>query len=289
MRVLEDEGSGYVSRPDLTAAFTPDTAVAVGEFNEWQGLAIDYYYPMVDAELSEGYDIQAGYTVSIPLENYQGETLSGTLTIPLPQGYDGATARIKNGAAASSYTATTVTFPLTLDVSGNTAEAFELLIEYREAQEPVQPPVIIAGANGSWQKSGTDGLSFTSDAEYADFLKVMVDGKELKTTDYTVKEGSTIVTLNAAYLETLSVGKHTLEIESKNGIAKTEFTITAVQGGDDSQTGGTTPQEPGKNEGAVTSPQTGDNSNMLLWVALLFVSGGVLTAATYRKKKHAKR
>ena len=86
VRVLEDEGSGYVSRPDLTAAFTPDTAVTVGEFNEFQGLAIDYYYPMVDAELSEGYDIQAGYTVSIPLENYEGTTLSGTLTIPLPQG-----------------------------------------------------------------------------------------------------------------------------------------------------------------------------------------------------------
>lgn len=280
-----------MSRPDLTAAFTPDTAVAVGEFNEFQGLAIDYYYPMIDAQPSEGYDIQAEYTVSIPLTDYEGETLSGTLTIPLPKGYDGATARIKNGAAASSYTATTVTFPLTLDVSGNTAEAFELLIEYKKAQEPAQPeaPVIIKGAGGTWQNGSKDGLSFTSDAEYADFLKVMVDGKELKTTDYTVKEGSTIVTLNAAYLETLSVGKHTLEIESKNGIAKTEFTITAVQGGDDSQTGGgTTPQEPGKNEGAVTSPQTGDNSNMLLWVALLFVSSGVLTAATYRKKNMRK-
>lgn len=289
VRVLEEGDVDYSLAPELSATFTPDTAVTVGEFNEWQGLAIDYYNPMVDAQLSEGYDIQAGYTVSIPLENYEGTTLSGTLTIPLPQGYDGATARIKGGASASSYTATTVTFPLTLDVSGNTAEAFELLIEYKEAQEPVQPPVIIAGANGSWQKSGTDGLSFTSDAEYADFLKVKVDGNDLDASNYTVKEGSTIVTLNAAYLETLSVGKHTLEIESKNGIAKTEFTITAVQGGDDSQTGGTTPQEPGKNEGAVTSPQTGDNSNMLLWVALLFVSSGVLTAATYRKKKHAKR
>lgn len=96
---------------------------------------------------------------------------------------------------------------------------------------------------------------------------------------------SRVVTLNAAYLETLSVGKHTLEIESKNGIAKTEFTITAVQGGDDSQTGGTTPQEPGKNEGAVTSPQTGDSNNILLWVALLFLSGGVLSVVTYKKKK----
>ena len=286
VRVLEEGDAEYSPAPELSATFTPDTAVTVGEFNEFQGLAIDYYYPMVDAQLSEGYDIQAGYTVSIPLENYQGETLSGTLTIPLPQGYDGATARIKGGASASSYTATTVTFPLTLDVSGNTAEAFELLIEYKEAQEPVQPPVIIAGANGSWQKSGTDGLSFTSDAEYADFLKVMVDGNDLDASNYTVKEGSTIVTLNAAYLETLSVGKHTLEIESKNGIAKTEFTITAVQGGDDSQTGGTTPQEPGKNEGAVTSPQTGDSSNAVLWIALLFASGvGLMGAAVYSRKK----
>lgn len=291
VRTLEEGDLDYSPAPELSATFTPDTEVTVGEFNQWQGLAIDYYNPMVETEwyepVSEGYDIQTEYTVSIPLENYENTTLSGTLTVPLPKGYDGATARIKNGASASSYTATSVSFPVTLDVSGGAAEVFGLLIEYKEAQEPVQPPIIIAGANGSWQKGGTDGLSFTSDAEYADFLKVMVDGKELKTTDYTVKEGSTIVTLNAAYLETLSVGKHTLEIESKNGIAKTEFTITAVQGGGDSQTGGdTTPQEPGKNEGAVTSPQTGDNSNMLLWVTLLFASGaGLLGAVIYSRKK----
>lgn len=280
VRVLEEGDAEYSPAPELSATFTPDTAVTVGEFNEWQGLAIDYYNPMVDAQLSEGYDIQAGYTVSIPLENYEGTTLSGTLTIPLPKGYDGATARIKGGASASSYTATTVTFPLTLDVSGGTAEAFELLIEYKEAQEPVQPPVIIAGANGSWQKGGTDGLSFTSNAAFADFTKVQVDGKDLDASNYTVKEGSTIVTLNAAYLNTLSVGKHTLSIVSANGTATTEFTITAAQ------TGGTTPQEPGKNEGAVTSPQTGDSSNAVLWIALLFASGvGLFGAAVYSRKK----
>ena len=97
--------------------------------------------------------------------------------------------------------------------------------------------------------------------------------------------------MNAAYLNTLSVGKHTLSIVSANGTATTEFTITAVQGGNDSQTGGdTTPQEPGKNEGAVTSPQTGDSSNMALWIALLFVSGvGLFGAAVYsRKRKYSK-
>ena len=298
VRVLEEGDTDYSLVPELSATFTPDTAVTVGEFNEYQGLAIDYYNPMVDAQLSEGYDIQAGYTVSIPLENYEGTTLSGTLTIPLPQGYDGATARIKNGAAASGYTATTVSFPVTLEVSGGTAEAFELLIEYKEAQEPAQPeaPVIIKGAGGTWQKGSNDGLSFTSDAEYADFLKVRVDGKDLDASNYTVKEGSTIVTLKAEYLNTLSVGRHTLEIESKNGIAKTEFTITAVQTGGDDQTGGsdqtgsdTTPQEPDKNGGDTTSPQTGDSSNMMLWIALLILSGGASLAVLYRKKLISQR
>ena len=178
-------------------------------------------------------------------------------------------------------------------MSGSSADLFGLLIEYKEAQEPAQPEasVIIEGANGTWQKGSKDGLSFTSNAAFADFLKVQVDGKDVAASNYAVKEGSTIVTLKADYLNTLTAGRHTVSIVSANGTATAEFTITAVQtGGNDSQTGGdTTPQEPGKNEGAVTSPQTGDNSNMLLWVALLFVSGGVLTAATYRKKKHAKR
>ena len=46
-----------------------------------------------------------------------------------------------------------------------------------------------------------------------------------------------------------------------------------------------TPTEPGKPTGP-DSPQTGDNSNMILWIALLFVSGGIVIGITvYSKKK----
>ena len=137
--------------------------------------------------------------------------------------------------------------------------------------DPDFKAVIIEGANGSWQKGTKDGLSFTSNAAFAHFLKVQVDGKDLDASDYAVKEGSTIVTLKAEYLETLSVGKHTLAIVSETGTATTEFTIKAAAVTDDTQ-----------------SPQTGDNSNMVLWIALLFVSGGMLSAMMYRKKKQAK-
>ena len=138
--------------------------------------------------------------------------------------------------------------------------------------DPDFKAVIIEGANGEWQKGTKDGLSFTSNAAFAHFQKVQVDGKDLDASNYTVKEGSTIVTLKAEYLETLSVGKHTLAIVSDTGTATTEFTIKAAAVTDDTQ-----------------SPQTGDNSNMVLWIALLFVSGGVLSMMfVINKRKIAK-
>ena len=134
--------------------------------------------------------------------------------------------------------------------------------------------IIAAGANGSWQKGTKDGLTFTSNAAYKHFQKVQVDGKDLDASNYTVKEGSTIVTLKTSYLETLSVGKHTLAIVSETGTATTEFTIkaAAVVGGD------------------TESPQTGDDSNIALWIAVLLAAGTALTGtAVYsRKRKYSK-
>ena len=136
--------------------------------------------------------------------------------------------------------------------------------------DPDFKPVIISGANGTWQKGTKDGLSFTSNATFADFQKVQVDGKDLDASNYTVKEGSTIVTLKAEYLETLSVGKHTLAIVSDTGTATTEFTIKAASADDNT----------------TVVPPTGDNSNVDLWIALMLVSAcGISMATVYSRRK----
>ena len=97
-------------------------------------------------------------------------------------------------------------------------------------------------------------------------VPVEIDGKTLDEKDYTVEEGSTVVTLNAAYVATLSVGKYTIGIVSESGTATTTFTVEAK---------------------AIVG--TGDNSHMALWIALLFVSGaGVIGTTVYGKKKRAK-
>ena len=138
--------------------------------------------------------------------------------------------------------------------------------------------IITAGANGSWQKSTKDGLTFTSNAAYKHFQKVQVDGKDLDASNYTVKEGSTIVTLKTSYLETLSVGKHTLAIVSETGTATTEFTIKAAASANDRN-----PANP--NGEATESVQTGDNTNIMLWIVMLFVSASILGIAVYEKRK----
>ena len=146
------------------------------------------------------------------------------------------------------------------------------------AIDPDFAPAIIAGANAAWQKGSADGLSFTSNAAFADFLKVQVDGEDLDASDYTAEEGSTIVTLKASYLETLPVGEHTLAIVSGTGTAQTEFTVLAAekQAADDGSA-----DDKAANDGDEGSlAKTGDGS-MLPMTALFalalasIVAGGI--------------
>lgn len=138
------------------------------------------------------------------------------------------------------------------------------------AVDPAFKAMIIEGANGKWQKGSEDGLSFTSNAAFADFLKVQVDGKDVDASNYTVKEGSTIVTLKPSYLETLSAGKHTLAIVSDTGTAETEFTVLAAEE--------EAADSKAANDGDKESlPETGDGS--MLPIAALSILAMVSAAA----------
>ena len=48
---------------------------------------------------------------------------------------------------------------------------------------------------------------------------------------------------------------------------------------------GSLEKRPADIEPGDKSPQTGDNSNLMLWIALLFISGGACTVLTVRRKK----
>ena len=121
---------------------------------------------------------------------------------------------------------------------------------------------ILDGANSSWTKDSDGNISVRGSGAFTKFVGVKVDGTLIDAKNYTVKEGSTVVILKADYLNTCTAGSHTLEIVWTDGSASTTFTVKA------------------------DSPQTGDNSMMPLWIALLFVSGfGVVATTVIGKKK----
>ena len=152
------------------------------------------------------------------------------------------------------------------------------------------PPKITAGDGAAVTQGEKKELSFTSDASFADFLRVELDGTTLDEKNYTKKEGSTIITLNRDFVATLSVGEHTLSIVSKSGTAK--FTVKAKPTEPTTPQPTVTPQPTAQPQPTVQPvspiPRTGDTANPALWFALLIVSGFALAAifVLRRKDKH---
>ena len=158
------------------------------------------------------------------------------------------------------------------------------------------PPKITAGDGAAVTQGEKKELSFTSDASFADFVRVELDGTALEEKNYTKREGSTIITLNRDFVATLSVGEHTLAIVSQHGTATAKFTVKAKPTETATPQPTVTPQPTPTVQPQPTvqpvSPilRTGDTANPALWFALLIVSGGAAIGITVasRKKKHNK-
>ena len=218
---------------------------------------------------------------------------------------------------------------------------------------------IIAGDNQIYDKASGSDVTITCNGDFAKFTGIKVDGSVVDSSNYTAVSGSTVLTLKASYLGTLTDGSHTITFVYTDGEANANLTVrtagsehihdygtewksnadnhwhecncgdkkdeaahsfkwvvdkeaTATKKGSKHEecktcgykrpaveipaTGTTTaPKDttkpndttkPGNTNGSEKSPQTGDNSNIFLWFALLFVSvAGVTGITVYNKKK----
>lgn len=120
---------------------------------------------------------------------------------------------------------------------------------------------ILDGANSSWTQNSDGSLSIRGSGAFSEFVGVKVDGKSVDEQYYTVKEGSTIVTLKAEYLSTLAAGPHTIQLIWKDGTASTTFNIN------------------------VNNPNTGDNGGLALAAALLALSAAAIAASGFNRKR----
>ncbi|MBR1417238.1 MAG: hypothetical protein IJ572_05415 [Bacilli bacterium] len=122
----------------------------------------------------------------------------------------------------------------------------------------------IDGANQTVNISNNSKLEFRVNIDYDEFItsgKVFIDGELVDPSNYTSKEGSTIITFNADFGKKLSAKEHTISVRVADGEATTKFTITNSK-----------------------SPKTGDN--ITLYIVLL-ASGmiGLIATTIYSKKR----
>lgn len=130
---------------------------------------------------------------------------------------------------------------------------------------------ILEGAEQTVNVSNKKELSFRANIEYAKFKesgKVYIDGKLVDSSNYTVKEGSTIITFNNDYVKELSVGEHTLKVAVADGEASTTFTIDSNAKADTTNS---------------KNPKTGDS--IIVYVSILAISLiGMISAGVLYKK-----
>ena len=130
---------------------------------------------------------------------------------------------------------------------------------------------ILDGAGSSWTQNTDGSLAIRGSGEISKFREVKVDGVTVDPVNYTVTEGSTIITFKPEYLKSLSAGNHSFELVWTDGTAATNFTV--AENADQS----------------AKSPKTGEDFSMALCTALLMISCVGLAGMFVRRKKSSLR
>ena len=157
-----------------------------------------------------------------------------------------------------------------------------MTVEVQAAGE-IPPYSIIEGTNGSWTKDSDKTLVFHANGDFRKFTGVKVDDTPIDEKNYTAVSGSTVITLKADYLNTLSVGTHKLTVVYNDGECSTNFEVKAASG----QIILIDPSQPAEPAEPQSNPNTGDNSMMWLCIALLVVSGTCMAAFLIHNRKNS--
>ena len=128
---------------------------------------------------------------------------------------------------------------------------------------------VTEGANQKYTITKNNEAKFKINADFRlfDAGKVYVDNELVDPKNYTAESGSTIITLKKEFVDTLSVGEHTLKVVfNDGGEAITTFNVAKV----------IVPTD---------NPQTGDNIVFYIISAILSIVGIVGVGIFYRRKQ----
>lgn len=151
---------------------------------------------------------------------------------------------------------------------------YEFTFQYVKEEVSPKEYKFTEGANQIYTIDESKNAIFRIDADFSLFDgKVYIDGTLIDAKNYKAESGSTVITLNKEYVDTLSVGEHAIKVEfSDGGSATTKFEVKAKQVNTE------------KTED-ITNPQTGDNIGTYIILSIISVLGIAATVVINNKKK----
>lgn len=151
---------------------------------------------------------------------------------------------------------------------------YEFTFQYVKEEVSPKEYKFTEGANQIYTIDESKNTIFRIDADFSLFDgKLYIDGILVDAKNYKAVSGSTVITLNKKYVDTLSVGEHTIKVEfSDGGSATTKFEVKAKQVNTE------------KTED-ITNPQTGDNIGTYIILSIISVLGIATTIVINNKKK----
>jgi len=151
---------------------------------------------------------------------------------------------------------------------------YEFTFQYVKEEVSPKEYKFTEGANQIYTIDESKNAIFRIDADFSLFDgKVYIDGTLIDAKNYKAESGSTVITLNKEYVDTLSIGEHTIKVEfSDGGSATTKFEVKAKQVNTE------------KTED-ITNPQTGDNIGTYIILSIISVLGIAATVVINNKKK----
>lgn len=138
-----------------------------------------------------------------------------------------------------------------------------------------------------------EGATIKCTGELKDFVSAYMDGVEVDRSNYTLREGSTILTFTSKYLDTLSVGKHKVALKYTDASIDTELNILDKSAGSastsdtatNSDAGNATSSGNGTNtSGKAAAPKTGDAAPVLPWMIISVLAAGICMTVVSRKR-----
>ena len=151
---------------------------------------------------------------------------------------------------------------------------YEFTFQYVKEEVSPKEYKFTEGANQIYTIDESKNAIFRINADFSLFDgKLYIDGTLIDAKNYKAESGSTVITLNKEYVDTLSIGEHTIKVEfSDGGFATTKFEVKAKQVNTE------------KTED-ITNPQTGGNIGTYIILSIISVLGITATVVIDNKKK----